>query len=199
MGRFKRCIGFALFKVLDPIVSVYHNYLVHSQVKGISFKKANYQIKGPLIVHGADSIRIGMNFSAGIHFRIQSLNSYAGDTFSPRIVIGDNVTIQDYCHIGCVDSIEIGDGTLIGSSVLIIDHNHGCILSSESATLPVMRSLSHNPIKIGKNVWIGDGVKILPGVDIGDGVIVGANSVITHSFPAGVVIAGIPAKIIRYL
>lgn len=48
-------------------------------------------------------------------------------------------------------------------------------------------------------VWIGEGVSIMPGVTLGDNVIVGANAVVTHSFPANSVIAGCPARVIRAL
>ena len=52
-------------------------------------------------------------------------------------------------------------------------------------------------VKIGKNCWIGNSVTILPGVELGDNVTVGANSVVTKSFPSNCVIGGCPAKIIK--
>jgi len=57
-----------------------------------------------------------------------------------------------------------------------------------------------NPIKIGKNCWIGTNSTILPGIELGDRTIVGANTVVTKSFSEGnVIIAGTPAKIVRKL
>ena len=50
--------------------------------------------------------------------------------------------------------------------------------------------------KIGRNVWIGDKATILPDVSIGNNCIIGANSVVTKSFPDNCVIAGNPAKIL---
>ena len=52
---------------------------------------------------------------------------------------------------------------------------------------------------IGSNVFIGARSIITKGVHIGDGVVVGAGSVVTKDVPANVVVAGNPAKIIKYL
>ena len=52
------------------------------------------------------------------------------------------------------------------------------------------------PIRIGKNCWIGANAVILPGVQLGDNVIVGAGAVVSKSFPNDVVIGGVPAKLI---
>lgn len=94
--------------------------------------------------------------------------------------------------------IQIGDGTLIASKVFISDHSHGkthCI----DNRIPYDRPLVSKPVSIGNNCWIGDGACVLYGVTLGDNVIVGANSVVTHSFPSNSVIAGCPAKIIRQM
>lgn len=58
---------------------------------------------------------------------------------------------------------------------------------------------SKGPVIIGDNVWVGAGSCILPNVTIGNNCIIGANSVVTKSFPDNCVIAGNPAKIIKQL
>ena len=50
---------------------------------------------------------------------------------------------------------------------------------------------------IGKNVWVGEKVTVLPGVHIGEGSIIGANSVVTHDIPPYSIAVGIPAKVIK--
>jgi acetyltransferase-like isoleucine patch superfamily enzyme len=50
---------------------------------------------------------------------------------------------------------------------------------------------------LGRNVWIGRGATVLAGVEIGDGAVVAANAVVTHNVPAGAVVAGVPARVIR--
>jgi acetyltransferase-like isoleucine patch superfamily enzyme len=56
----------------------------------------------------------------------------------------------------------------------------------------------NQPCTIGNDVWIGEDVKIKPGVTIGDGAIVGCNAVVTHDVPPYAIVAGVPAKIIKY-
>ena len=52
-------------------------------------------------------------------------------------------------------------------------------------------------IHLGKNVWLGANVTVLPGVTIGDGAIIAAGAVVTKDVPANMIVAGIPAKVIR--
>ena len=52
---------------------------------------------------------------------------------------------------------------------------------------------------IGKRVWIGANATITPGVTIGDGAIVAAGAVVTRDVPAGMVVGGVPARILRPL
>lgn len=155
--------------------------------------------RGNVYIEGAKYITIGDNAFIGRDVRIEALDTSYCQVFSPILIIGNRFSIGDYSHIGCVHKIIIGDDVLIGSKVLITDHNHGYISDAEVGVPPAKKPLSFKPILIGNNVWIGDNVSILPGVKLGDNTVIGANSVVTHSFPANVVIAGVPAIIIRHL
>ncbi len=107
-----------------------------------------------------------------------------------NIFIGENVFINCCCHFQDHGGIYIGDGSLIGSNVVMATINHG--------QNPMNRADNHPaPIHIGKKVWIGSHVTILPGVTIGDHAIVAAGSVVTKDVTANTVVGGVPAKVIK--
>jgi UDP-3-O-[3-hydroxymyristoyl] glucosamine N-acyltransferase len=84
--------------------------------------------------------------------------------------------------------LEIGENVIFAHNVCIQTINHGLINRKE---------FERKNIKIGNNCWLGNSVTILAGVELGNNVTVGANSVVTKSFPSGVVIGGAPAKVIK--
>ena len=138
-------------------------------------------------------LTIGSNNSIGEYSIITARNVLCQE---PQIIIGDNCNIGPYNHITCINSVIIGDGFLSGRWVTITDNSHGETKLEELHIEPWNRMLkSKGPVVIGKNVWIGDKVTILPGVKIGDGVVVGANSVISHDLPSNCVACGNPARV----
>jgi len=150
---------------------------------------------------GLAHMRLGPSFRAGDNLWLEAITLYAGERFNPYLTIGANVSFSDAVHIGCLSSITIASGTLIGSRVLISDHSHGIYRGAQSTSpdiIPAQRPLySTAPITIGSNVWIGDGAAILAGATIGDGAIIGANSVVTGAIPPATIAVGAPARPIR--
>jgi len=157
-------------------------------------------IRCPMYLTGGRYIKIGMGFNCDQRLRLDAFDSYLGEKFAPQIIIGDNVSIQKDCHIGAINKVILGNNVLIASKVYISDHSHGKVGVDELDCPPSNRKLySKGPVVIGNNVWIGEGAVILPNVIIGDNCIVGANSVVTKTFPDNCVIGGNPARIIRRL
>lgn len=107
-----------------------------------------------------------------------------------NIFIGENVFINCCCHFQDHGGIYIGDNTLIGSNVVMATINHGYDPSERSDSHPA-------PICIGKGVWIGAHVTILPGVTIGNNAIIAAGAVVTKDVPANMVVGGVPAKVLK--
>jgi acetyltransferase-like isoleucine patch superfamily enzyme len=150
------------------------------------------------IIRGQKKISIGDGFYAKDMLWLDAVMRYGGEIFSPTILIGKDVSISRNVHIAAISQVTIGDGVMIGSNVLIIDHSHGSLvdeIASSTMRSPAQRPLvSKGAITIGRNVWIGDGVVILAGVSIGDFAIIGANSVVTKDVTDRTTVGGIPAR-----
>jgi maltose O-acetyltransferase len=87
--------------------------------------------------------------------------------------------------------VRIGAGTQIGPGVQILTADHPRDPAQRGQRLEFGRSVT-----IGRNVWIGGGALILPGITIGDDAIVGAGSVVTRDVPDGATVAGNPARLL---
>jgi len=99
-----------------------------------------------------------------------------------------------FFNMGCtfqdLGGISIGDGAQIGHNVTLCTLNHGLAPEERQTIFP-------SPIVIGKNVWIGAGASVLPGVTVGDNAIIAAGAVVSRNVPENAVVAGVPARVIR--
>ncbi|WP_145368725.1 sugar O-acetyltransferase [Maioricimonas rarisocia] len=111
--------------------------------------------------------------------------------YGSNIHLGTNVYFNFNCVVLDVCEVRVGDFTLFGPAVQIY-----------TATHPMDAQLrrtqeSGRPITIGRDVWVGGGAIICPGVTIGDETVIGAGSVVTRNVPDGVFAAGNPCRVIR--
>ncbi len=126
--------------------------------------------------------------------------------------VGEGVVVRPplYCDYG--NHISIGARTFVNYDCVLLDVapiriGAACQLATRvqmlTATHPVdpeARRLgweSAEPIELGDNVWLGGGAVVCPGVSIGQDTVVGAGAVVTRDLPAGVVAAGVPARVVR--
>lgn len=108
-----------------------------------------------------------------------------------RITLGENVYVGPYSYLGSCHNLSVGDDTLIGAYSYLITVNH----SRERPGVAVAsQGFRGGDITIGRNVWLGCHVVILPGVVIGDEATIGAGAVVTKSVPPGETWGGVPAK-----
>ena len=173
--------------------------LIFYKVRGWFIFKNARLIRFPFRVRGKQYIKIGKGFTTGFNCRIDALNiNNLGEKY--LIEIGENVEINDEVHIGATEKIIIEDNVLIASKVYISDHNHGSYKGDEQdspMSIPKGRKIYSSPIRIEKNVWIGELCCILQGVTIGEGSIIGAMSVVTKDIPPYTIAVGSPAKLIK--
>jgi maltose O-acetyltransferase len=109
-----------------------------------------------------------------------------------NIRLGARVFLNFGCVILDVVEVTIGDGTQIGPAVQILAADHPRRPEERATGLEFGR-----PVRIGRNVWIGGGAILLPGVSIGDDALIGAGSVVTSDVPAGATAFGNPARVRR--
>lgn len=127
-----------------------------------------------------------------------------------KVEIGGNVEIGRYTSLwgpgidvfAHINEIKIGNFCSIARYVSIQEYNHNIKLLTTSFIgkniSECNEEISNGSIIIGHDVWIGVKATILSGVNIGNGAVIGANTVVTKDVPAYAIVAGNPAKVIRF-
>lgn len=136
-------------------LGIHNHFIIYPNIKKISFGK-------------------NINLRNYIHFIVQE---------NAELYIGNNVFMNNFCSVNCLESITIEENTLFGENVKLYDHNHD--YQRNNKTLKVEHSkFKTAPIKIGRNCWLGSNVTVLKGVTIGDNCIIGAGCTIAKDVPA---------------
>lgn len=125
--------------------------------------------------------------------------------------VGEDVVVRPrfFCEYGAV---SIGDRTFVNVDAVMLDVlpitiGADCQIASRVQLLTATHPIDPGPrragweygrpITIADNVWLGGGVIVCPGVTVGTDTVVGAGAVVTRDLPAGVVAAGVPARVLR--
>ena len=146
-------------------------------------------------LEGGDRIAIGTNSMIGAGSELLAYANHFSRQLDSRLIIGSHVRITARCRITCAGIVKIGDDALFAPDVFITDHNHGMDPEAEGGYSP--QDITVKNVTIGKGVWLGQRVCVLPGVMVGDHSIVGANSVVTHDIPPYSIAVGAPARVIK--
>lgn len=109
--------------------------------------------------------------------------------------IGEGTYIGESNNIRAAGHASIGQNCLISQGVSLIGSNHSVDLNRPMIQQPSRKD--RLGFIIEDDVWIGTNSTILPGVRIGKGSIVAAGSVVTKDIPSNVIVAGVPARIVR--
>lgn len=170
-----------------------------------TFGRGDIDVYHDARISGAENMQIGQHFSAARGLWMETISSFGEGEheqhFTPRLIIGDNVGLSEYVHIGCVNRIEIGNNVLMGSKIYITDHNHGVYRGAHPDSPdvpPAKRPLTTGEsVIIEDNVWIGEFCTVLPGVTIGYGSIIGSHTTVTHDIPPKSIAVGSPARVVK--
>ena len=147
-----------------------------------------------------------VSFGRGVRIKI---------TDGGRVCLGENVCLDDYCliyaqkgriHIGddvylgqgtqvvAKKAIDIGDDCLLAPYTVIRDANH----KTAYGKLIRQQGFDIQPVRLGRDCWLGSHVVITAGSTLGDGVVVGANAVVLGQVPDNAITAGVPAQVVKY-
>ncbi|MEV6394695.1 DapH/DapD/GlmU-related protein [Streptomyces sp. NPDC051907] len=132
------------------------------------------------------------DFTAGrlFYFGDGARVGYGGTTTSTaRVRVGDRVTIGQHTILNANHEITVGDGVGTGSYLAVWTHGYHFGHGPLNGTQP-----AYAPVHIGRDVWLGYHVTVLPGAHVGDDTVVAAGSVVTAPIPAGVLAGGVPAR-----
>jgi maltose O-acetyltransferase len=155
-----------------------YTHLLSKIAYGLGTKIRRAAVKGLL-----NHIGVGTRISTGVRL-----------LYPQGITLGDNVGIARDVTLDGRGGVEIGGDTIIGFESVILTATH----IAKDKDIPISKQgMFRAPVKIGKNVWIGARVIVLPGTTIEDGAIIAANSVVDKDVPANTVHGGVPAHFIR--
>jgi NDP-sugar pyrophosphorylase family protein len=149
----------------------------------VFFGRNNIFSSGSKIIFASDStinscLKFGDDFTArkNVLFKVGKKG---------KIIVGNNVFVNDSCSFYCQHKISIGDDCMFGSDVNVFDQNHRFNLKDVAVS---KQGYTVSEVIIGKKCWIGRGVTILKGVTIGDNCVIGAHCLISSDVPSETVV-----------
>jgi len=183
-------------------------YKFQSVISKLSFKLNTifFLIKYFPAISGSRRIRIGnrvrINFfniegkGLKLHFKENAfLKSDVVIQGSGYFELGRRSYISSFSVVGVNEKVVIGDDVMIADAFSLRDTNH----NFSSINIPMIeQGISTKAVTICDDVWIGHGVSVTQGVTIGKGAIVAGGAVVTRDVPEYSVVAGVPAKVIKY-
>lgn len=129
----------------------------------------------------------------GTHVINSTIGRYSYVGLNNWVCIAD---VGQFCSFATNVNIGLGNHTMnyLSTSPIFTEPNNGTGASwtTKDCSKPFLRS------KIGNDVWIGTGAMVIGGVNIGDGAVIAAGAIVTKDVPPYAIVAGNPARVIRY-
>jgi acetyltransferase-like isoleucine patch superfamily enzyme len=183
----------AIFR--DIVRSVYRIYCRFR----LRFRYADLKIDSHSIISFDNiGIRFGKGVYVGAFAEIVIISNTSMSEKAGSLEVGDRVVIGKNSNIRAAGgTITIGKGGLLAQNVSLIAANHS--MNSHILYRDQTWDSSRTGVSLERNVWVGTGTIVLPGVAIGENSVIAAGSVVTKSVPPNQVWGGNPARLIRTL
>jgi len=145
---------------------------------------------------GRVSLEGGIRYDPGMRLLLERgvwLSRNGSFQGSGSVRIGAGTYVGSAFSIHCVGQISIGRKCLFGNNVSLVDNDHGIAVGRPMLDQP----LAAAPIVVGDDCWLGEKATVLKGVTIGAGAVVAAGALVRADVPAGAIVAGVPARLVR--
>jgi len=160
-----------------------------------TFGKGSVLFK-PLLLNNTQYMHLGDNVTIRPGARLEAVVSDRAAL--PELRIGDNVNIEQNVHIVCHSRISIGNNVSITGHCAIVDVTHPYEDVNDPTKIGARISKERSFVEIGEGSFLGLRSIVLPNVKIGKHCVIGANSTVTRDIPDYCVVAGNPARIVRF-
>ena len=109
-------------------------------------------------------------------------------TLGPKVVMGRDNVINAYLDI------EVGGASILADWIYICDFDH----RFDRLDIPIKdQGIAKSPVRIGRDVWIGEKASVLRGVDVGDGSVIASHCLVNKDVPPFSIVVGVPARVVR--
>lgn len=183
-----------IWKRIRPHLAAYKKSLVNRPVGLRRLGKNSFVIR-PWRIDGRECIEVGNDCTVMSDCNIRAVRAPGEGSRVPAIRFGDNVYVGHHSCIVAMDGVYLGDGCVVSDYVYINDSNHG--IDPLQGLIMQQATFTKGPVTIGANCFLGYRAIVMSGVTLGEWCIIGANTVVTRSFPPYSMVAGSPARIIR--